>query len=281
VVASETVALDVLDAEVCFEPEPAEVVFLRAGQDPIKVVLDKQPARPCVFEYIYFARPDAVMSGRSVYEVRLSLGRKLAERVREKNIPADVVVPVPDTARPAATSLAEELALPLREGFIKNRYSGRTFIMPDAVTREAALRLKLNVIPAEIEGRNVLLVDDSIVRGATLRRVIDLVRRTGAKSIHLAIHAPAVVSPCFYGIDMSTEEELFANQFGPDRANLEAQAAKELGCDSLTYLSVEGMDRAFAGPRCAACFDSDYPMPLPDSDREGIASERRCARPVD
>ena len=278
IAASESVALDLFEAVDRFEPDPGEVVFLKAGQAPIRRRLAGDSAAPCIFEFIYFARPDAVMSGHSVYEMRLSLGRLLAQRVRAKGLAPDVVIPVPDTARPAATAAAEELSLPLREGFIKNRYSGRTFIMPDAVTRQAALRLKLNVIPAEIADRSVLLVDDSIVRGATLARVIALVRRAGAREVHLAIHSPPVTSPCFYGIDMSTEEELFANRYAPDLETMEHQAAADLDADTLTYLDVSGVDVAFGKGRCAACFDGAYPLPLPDSDRASVAGERRDVR---
>jgi amidophosphoribosyltransferase len=273
--ASESVALDALGFEAALEPKAGEVVFLRAGQEPIRRQLSAQQSAPCVFEFIYFARPDAVMDGRSVYELRLSLGRELAQRIVRKGVEADVVVPVPDTARPAATAMAEVLALPLREGFIKNRYSGRTFIMPDALTRKAALRLKLNTLPSEIRGRRVLLVDDSIVRGTTLRRVIDALRDADAAEVHLAIHSPPVRHPCFYGIDMSTEEELFATRFGGSLEELERAAAAELGADSLTYLPVESMDTAFAGTRCAACFDGKYPQPLSERDREAIAGDRR------
>jgi amidophosphoribosyltransferase len=274
VVASESVAFDVLDVKRSFEPEPGEVVFLRHGREPERHRIASAGRSPCVFELIYFARPDAEMTGQSVYAVRLDLGRKLAARIRDKHIEADVVLPVPDTARPAATTLAETLGLPLREGFIKNRYSGRTFIMPDALTRNAALRLKLNTIPREISGRRVLLVDDSIVRGNTLRRVIHLVREAGAAEIHLAIHAPPVVHPCFYGIDMSTEEELFARRFDLDLPDLERAAAEALGADSLTYLSVELMDEAIGGPRCAACFDGCYPEAVSEADRAWFAQDR-------
>ena len=223
IAASESVSLDVLNVEMDarLEPAPGEALFLRPGQEPVTHVIDSRTSTPCVFEFIYFARPDAVMNGRSVYSVRIALGQKLAERIRSKGIEADVVFPVPDTARPAATAVAESLALPLREGFIKNRYSGRTFIMPDLVTRESALRLKLNPLPNEIEGRKVMLVDDSIVRGTTLRRVIATLRRAGAAEVHLAIHAPPVRNPCFYGIDMSTKEELFASRFDEDLDILE------------------------------------------------------------
>jgi amidophosphoribosyltransferase len=199
----------------------------------------------------------------------------LAERVREKGIAADVVIPVPDTARPAAVALSEALGLPHREGLIKNRYSGRTFIMPDQLTRSTALRLKLNPLPAEIRGRRVLLVDDSIVRGTTLKRVVALVRDAGATQVHLAIHSPPVRHPCYYGIDMSTEEELFARRFDGSLEQLEHAAAAEMEAESLTYLSIEGMDREFSGSRCAACFDGHYPEAIAERDRLSIAGDRR------
>ena len=159
----------------------------------------------------------------------------------------------------------------------KEKLSVRFFALLPCV-RHGALRLKLNVIPSEIEGKSVLLVDDSIVRGATLRRVIALLRSAGAASVHLAIHSPPVRHPCFYGIDMSTEEELFARRFDEDLDVLEAAASVELGADSLTYLSVEGMDRAFTGPRCGACFDGKYPFAMTDESRQEISGHRRQVR---
>jgi amidophosphoribosyltransferase len=278
IAASETVALDALGYRPILEPAPGEAVILRAGDEPIRVPLRGRAPAPCVFEHIYFARPDSRIDDRSVYEVRMGLGAALADRVRGKGIEADVVVPVPDTARPAATAMSETLGLPLREGFIKNRYSGRTFIMPDALTRQAALRLKLNTIPTEMRGKRVLLVDDSIVRGTTLARVIELVRDAGPAAVHLAIHSPPVVHPCFYGIDMSTEEHLFARRFEGSIDQIEAGGARALGADSLTYLPVEAMDQVYGGPRCAACFDGRYPQPVTDDDRAALADDRRAAK---
>jgi amidophosphoribosyltransferase len=273
--ASETVALDVLGFERVEEPSPGEVLFLRAGAAPIRRAIDQAVRAPCVFEHIYFARPDSMIDERGVYQSRLGLGRELADRVRAKGIVADVVVPVPDTARPAAAAIAETLGLPVREGFIKNRYSGRTFIMPDLLTRISALRLKLNPLRSEIEGRRVLLVDDSIVRGTTLKRVNALLREAGAAEVHLAIHAPPVLHSCFYGIDMSTEEELFARRFSRDLDTLEREAAAALEVESLTYLPVDAMNRVFSGPRCAACFDGNYPQPVEGDQRASIVEDRR------
>jgi amidophosphoribosyltransferase len=273
--ASETVALDATDFERVEEPSPGEVLFLRAGAEPIRRSIDSGVRAPCVFEHIYFARPDSTIDDRVVYRSRFELGWALAARIAKKSIAADVVVPVPDTARPAAAALAETLGLPLREGFIKNRYSGRTFIMPDALTRLSALRLKLNPLRSEIAGRRVLLVDDSIVRGTTLARVIALLRDAGATAVHLAIHAPPVLHPCFYGIDMSTDEELFARRFTASLDLLEREAATALEVESLTYLPVEAMDLVMPGPRCAACFDGRYPQPVDRAERDGIIDDRR------
>ena len=277
IAASESVVLDVLGFERSFEPDPGELVVLRTGEEPLRIPLTPECAAPCVFEFVYFARPDSVMNDRSVYEMRLGFGRALATRMQEKGIEADVVMPVPDTARPAATALAEELELPLREGLIKNRYSGRTFIMPDQVTRSAALKLKLNPLPSEIKGRRVILLDDSIVRGTTLHRVIALVRNAGASEVHLAIHSPPVRHPCFYGIDMSTKEELFARRFEGSLLELEAAAAEDLGADSMTYLDVESMDKVFGESRCAACFDGKYPQVLSEEEQSGIVGDRKQA----
>lgn len=274
-VASETVALDVLDCERSFDPEPGEVVFLRAGREPLRHQLRPSCPAPCVFERVYFARPDSNIDGSSVYESRLALGRALAERIDRKKLDIDVVVPVPDTARPAATAIAECLGVPQREGLIKNRYSGRTFIMPDQLTRRTALRLKLNPLPGEIRGRQILLVDDSIVRGTTLGRVIRMVREAGADAVHLAIHSPPVRYPCFYGIDISTKDELFASRFDGGLDALEQRAAVELQADSLTYLPMNDLNRAIDGPRCAACFDGNYPQAISARERATIAEDRR------
>ena len=274
--ASESVAFDVLGYERAFEPPPGKAVFLRAGREPIyELDTPSEAPAPCVFEAIYFARPDSLEGSESVYEKRLALGTALSKRIQAKNIITDLVVPVPDTSRPAAIAIAEHLGLPQREGFIKNRYSGRTFIMPDALTRHAALRLKLNPLPSAIGGKRILLVDDSIVRGTTLRRVVKLARDAGAAEVHLAIHSPPVNYPCFYGIDMSTEQELFARKFdGTDLDALEQEAAASLGADSLTYLPVAALDSVFGTQRCAACFDGAYPLNVSADERACIARDR-------
>lgn len=286
VVASESVALDVLDARLVSDVAPGEVLVLRQNAEPEHHRLwDAAPA-PCVFEYIYFARPDSMMNADSVYSVRLALGLELAKAWQAKGFEADTVIPIPDTSRPAAATMAEALGLPYREGFIKNRYTGRTFIMPDHDQRASALKLKLNPIRSEFDGKRVLLVDDSIVRGTTLVHTIQLIRDMGATQVHLAIYSPPVMHPCYYGIDMSTREELAAPRFLPDHldgplsdeqlATLEQRFAARLGLDSLTYMPIAGLRRAFPKSHCAACFDGSYPLPVSDQERSWIECDRRA-----
>ena len=282
--ASESVSMDPLGYSERFTPNPGELVILREGEEAQRFDLCNRGHTPCIFEKIYFARPDANMSGRSVYEGRMAFGQTLADEFSAKGLSGDVVIPIPDTSRPAAQAFAEHLGLPYREGFIKNRYSGRTFIMPDVATRARALRLKLNPIRSVFEGKRVILFDDSIVRGATIARISEMVRDLDTLEIHLAIHSPPVANPCFYGIDMTTPAELFAARFMhegyPGTAGLRAaeiKMAAELKINSLTYLSVEGLDKAWGGPRCAACFDGKYPAEISDKDRQSIADDRRKA----
>jgi len=289
-VASESVALDAMGFELGGDIPPGEAVFLRAGEEPIRREVDCRGSSPCVFESIYFSRPDSVEGGVTVYQRRLDLGRALAREWKERGFEADRVIPVPDTSRPAAIAFAEELGIPCREGFIKNRYSGRTFIMGSQQSRQSALRLKLNLIRAEFEGQNVVIIDDSIVRGNTVRRLLDLIWAQGPKSVHFAIHSPPVLNPCYYGIDMSTSDELAAPHYleaDPPVGGLDPQAqrameqawAADLGIDSLTFLSVAGMDAVFPKSRCAACFDGTYPLPIPQTERDSIANDRVCNRP--
>jgi len=288
IVASESVALDVLDAHLEGDIAPGEVMILRPNREPVRFDLGSRGSAPCIFEYIYFARPDSVMNGQSVYGVRLGLGHELAKAFKAKGLEADVVIPIPDTSRPSANALAEELGLPYREGFIKNRYTGRTFIMPNQGERTNALRLKLNPIRSEFDGRRVLVVDDSIVRGSTLKRTIQIIREQGASEIHLAIHSPPVIYPCYYGIDMSTREELAAAAFLPrceagdlstpqaSQAAIERGLARRLGLDSLTYLPLSGLRAAFPENCCAACFDGRYPLKLTDEQVDWIEKDRRA-----
>lgn len=267
--ASESVALDALDFEVVGEIPPGAALLLREGEAPR--VLQIAQARPhrCMFERIYFARPDSAMEDGRVFQVRWALGERLGEQWRARGLQADVVVPIPDTSRPAAQAMAETLGLPFREGFIKNRYSGRTFIMPDQRSRNAALRLKLNPIPEILSGKRVVLVDDSVVRGTTIRRIADLVRTVRPKEVHLAVYSPPVRHPCFYGIDMPSEEELVAAR------RPEAEWPAAFGVDSVTFLAVDQLVEAAGSPACIACFDGRYPVPVSAGERAAIVSDRR------
>ena len=273
VVASESVSLDVLDVRKTGDLPVGEVLLLREGQAALRLPVGSAQPRPCVFERIYFARADSIMEDGRVNRTRGQLGQQLAREWRAKGHQVDVVVPVPDTSRPAAQAIAEALEVRHREGFIKNCYSGRTFIMPTQATRNAALRLKLNPIREIFEGHRVLLIDDSIVRGNTMRRLVALVRAMNPAAIHLGIISPPVRHPCFYGIDMPSPEELVASQWSPDQVDVGLALA--LGADSVTYLSRAGLSAVAGDEICAACFDGDYVVPVSDTERSAIHAERR------
>jgi len=279
--------MDVLDFDTVGSVAPGEVVFFRSGKEPMRESIDYKGKRPCIFEYIYFARPDSRINDDEVYQVRLKLGELLAEEWEERRgCEVDVVMPIPDTARPSTIMFSEKVGVPVREGFIKNRYSGRTFIMPHQGARKSALRLKLNPIDAEVRGRRILLIDDSIVRGNTLKQIVSTLEYKEPKEIHLAIYSPPVIHPCFYGIDMSTREELAAYQMmqelglegesfeGENLQKLENRMARELGVTSLTFLSVGRLNQVFGKERCAACFDGDYPIPIPEDVKQCIVRDR-------
>ena len=272
-VCSESVALDATGFHRMGFLPAGSVGFFRAGDEPI--IRDVVPAtsRHCIFEHIYFARPDTLLEHGRVNSMRADLGRRIAMEWEARGFGADVVIPIPDTSRPAAIAMAEHLGIPYREGFIKNRYSGRTFIMPDQTTRDAALRLKLNPIEDAFRGKRVILVDDSVVRGSTMRRIIKTIKPLGAAEIHLAIFSPPVRHPCFYGIDMPTREELVAS--GLDDEALEARLLERFDCDSVTYLSIDGLRQLGEGRMCAACFDGDYVVEVSSGERDAIRADRR------
>ncbi len=272
-VASESVALDATGFRLHGQIPAGHLMVFRPGRDPVVLPVTPRASRHCIFEHIYFARPDSVMEHGRVNTVRHDLGQRFAEQWEARGLGADVVIPIPDTSRPAALAIAEHLGVPYREGFIKNRYSGRTFIMPDQKTREAALRLKLNPIEDVFRGKRVLLVDDSIVRGSTMRRILRTVRPLGATEIHLAIFSPAVRHPCFYGIDMPTQRELVAAGLEDDA--LEVHLRERFGCDSVTYLSLEGLAGVGDGRACSACFDGNYVVPVSEGERAAIETDRR------
>jgi amidophosphoribosyltransferase len=254
VLASETCALDLLNAKYIREIAPGEVVVI--SQEGIRCLFPFPKARPvpCLFEYVYFARPDSDLFGKVVFPVRQAMGRILA---REQPVVADIVVPVPDSGLAAAMGYAEESASPLVWGLIRNHYVGRTFIAPRQSVRDISTRLKLNAVPALLRGKRVVLVDDSLVRGTTSRKIVRLVRDAGATEVHLRLSSPPIVNPCVYGIDTPERSELLA-------ANLDLAAITAfVGADSVGYLSVEGMHEAAGlalGGACHACFGGPYPV---------------------
>jgi amidophosphoribosyltransferase len=261
--ASESAALQALGFEVVGDVGPGEAIVIEPnGRLTRRVVAGRGAAghRPCVFEYIYFARPDSTIDEVSVYRARLRLGEALAHLVRERNLEPDVVVPVPDTARAAAVECARVLGVKYREGLLKNRYVGRTFIMPGQANRVRSVRAKLSPLPLELEGKKVLLVDDSIVRGTTTREVIRMVREAGAREVYLAVSAPPIKYPCVYGVDMQTRHEFIAR-----RLKTAERIAQSVGADSLVYMTIPAMVRAVKGPTkriqqfCMACMDGNYP----------------------
>jgi amidophosphoribosyltransferase len=265
IVASESCALDIIGAEFLRDVAPGEMVVLDdAGVHSLRP-FPKAPHRFCIFEKIYFARPDSVVDGASIYQVRKNIGAELA---RENHPAADVVIPVPDSGVPAALGYAEQAGLPFELGIIRNHYVGRTFIEPGQEIRHLGVKLKHNANRATIEGRRVVLVDDSIVRGTTSTKIVSMVRAAGATEVHMRIAAPPNRHPCFYGIDTPEEGELLASNQDV------AAMAKQIGVDSLAFISIDGLYRAMGEPGrnsvapqfCDACFTGDYPTRLSDQD---------------
>jgi amidophosphoribosyltransferase len=258
VLASESCALDTVGAQFCREVEPGEVVVIdERGVSSLRAPVDTSRHALCIFEYIYLARPDSVIENKLVYETRYAMGRELA---REHPADADLVIGVPSTAIPAAHGYADEAGLPYRDGLVSNRYIHRTFIQPEPSMRQAAARLKYNPLPEVLAGKRVAVVDDSIVRGTSQEQIVGMLRRAGAKEVHLRICAPPLRHPCFLGVDMATYGELIAHRLQ------DADAIKrEVGADSLGYLSLERVYGAVGGRRdgfCTACFSGDYPIPV-------------------
>jgi amidophosphoribosyltransferase len=261
--ASETCAFDIVGAEYVRDIEPGEIVIVtKEGIRSLKP-FPKTPRRFCIFEYVYFARPDSMAEGQNVYEVRQHIGAMLA---REAAVPADVVVPVPDSGIPAALGYAKESGIPFELGIIRNHYVGRTFIEPSDHVRHLGVKLKHNSNRAMLEGKRVILVDDSIVRGTTSKKIVAMVREAGAKEVHMRIASPPTTHSCFYGVDTPTRDQLLAAK------NDVKEMAKIIGVDTLAFISLDGMYKAVGGlPRnnfapqfCDACFSGDYPIPLTD-----------------
>jgi amidophosphoribosyltransferase len=255
-VASETCAFDLLNAQYIREVKPGEMVRIsRSGIESIRFAPVK-PQQHCVFEHVYFSRPDSIIFGRSVNESREALGRLLAQ---EHPADADIVVPVPDSGVPAAVGYALESKIAFRMGLIRNHYIGRTFIEPSQAIRNFGVKLKLNPVRGLIEGKRVVLVDDSIVRGTTSRKIVRMVREAGAKEVHVRISCPPTISPCYYGVDTPTREELIASSNSPE------EIRKFLGADSLGYISMAGLRQAVndrEGKFCTSCYTGVYPTDL-------------------
>ncbi len=262
VVSSETCGLDIIGASFADDVQPGELIHFRPGHAlPQRSSWISEPAKLCVFEMIYFARPDSRFFGESLYSYRVRIGEVLAQ---ETPVAADIVIGVPDSGIPAAIGYSQKSGIPFGDGLIKNRYVGRTFIQPTQAMREAGIRVKLNPLPDVLAGKRVVVIDDSIVRGTTSRKLVAAIREAGATEVHMRISSPPVTHPCFYGIDTDTQDQLIAA-----RLTL-AEIAAHLGVDSLAYLSKEGMVEAAqsqAGHFCTACFDGAYPIDMDDAVR--------------
>jgi amidophosphoribosyltransferase len=278
VLASESAAIDTLDGELVRDVRPGELVVLEeggAGYDTYQL-FEREHTAHCFFEHVYFARPDSVIDGNLVYEMRRNLGRKLWE---ESGIETDVVMPVPDSGRAFASGYAEAAqedpevgAVDFAEGLMKNRYVGRTFIMPTQDERERAVRLKLNPIKNTVEGKTVTIIDDSIVRGTTSTQLVELVRDAGAEEVHVRIGAPPIIAPCYMGIDMASREELIAADRSVD------EIGEEIAADSLAYLSVDAVADALGSARadlCLGCVTGEYPYDIEDEE-----TDRDVTRPA-
>lgn len=261
IVASETVALDVINADFIRDLKPGEVMSFENDEinSHILEIAEDSKLAHCMFEYVYFARPDSTIDGVNVYESRLNIGKQLYEQFP---IDADYVIPVPDSSIPAAIGYSRVSGIPYAEGLIKNRYVGRTFIMPTQEERELAVRLKLNPIKDAIKGKKIILIDDSIVRGTTSKSLIELVKEAEPAEIHFLVGCPPVIAPCYYGVAMATKKELIAANYTVE------EIREQLGIDSLGYISLESLVKAIGMPEedlCLGCVNECYPTDLPDN----------------
>jgi len=275
VLSSETTGLDIVGADFVRDVEPGEMVILEPGREPRSVRYAAASPALCVFELIYFARPDSYMEGRNLYEVRRRMGEQLAA---EHPTRTDLVMPVPDTGAPAAAGFAEASGIPYREGLVRNRYTGRTFIQPSQTLRHRGVTMKLNPLREVVRGKRLTVVDDSIVRGTTTKQIVALLRKAGAEEVHVRISAPPIYHPCFYGIDTQVETELIA-------ASHSVEEIREfIGADTLGYLSIGGVLAALDLPYeqfCFACFDGRYPEPVPyDATRRKFILEEGTGVPA-
>jgi amidophosphoribosyltransferase len=262
VVCSETCAMDLIGATYVREVEPGELLIIGPDGPRSLRPFPPSPLSHCIFEHVYFARPDSLVFGESVNKVRTNLGRILA---REAAVPADVVVPVPDSGVCAAVGYAERSGIPLQFGLIRNHYEGRTFIEPQQSIRHFGVKVKLNPVRSILEGRRVVLIDDSIVRGTTSRKLVKMIKAAGAKEVHMRISCPPTISPCFYGVDTPRRAELIA------ATHTLEEIRKYIEADSLRYLSLEGLLEAVNSHRddyCTSCYTGRYPLPFPRHEAE-------------
>jgi amidophosphoribosyltransferase len=273
--ASESVALDLLGYKNFTDVKPGEVIFINKQGKFFRKQVARGSKASCIFEYVYFARPDSIIDNIGVYEARLRLGEELGKECLKHRIEPDVVIPVPDTARGSAQIVAEVIGVKYREGLIKNRYIQRTFIMPTQPERIEAVKLKLNPIRSEITGKKILLVDDSIVRGNTSREIIALLKNFGAKEIYCAVYSPPLRFPCVYGIDMQTRGEFVAHNKSTD------EIKKSINADILIYQTIEGLIKGVGGGEkgfCTACFTGSYPTEIPSPLLERIEADRMMSK---
>lgn len=272
VLASESCALDIIDATFVRDIEPGEMVVLDKDGIHSKRPFEKEASRFCIFEYIYFARPDSFIEGRSVYEARKQIGIELAREAPCEE--ADFIVPVPDSGVPAAIGYAQESAIPFELGIIRSHYVGRTFIEPTDQIRHLGVKMKHNANKAFIRGKKVVLVDDSIVRGTTSKKIVEMIRQAGAAEVHMRISSPPTAHSCFYGIDTPSKDKLVAHRMDVD------EIAEFIGVDSLAYISADGLYRAMGEARrngdqpqyCDACFTGEYPVELSDHDNQNTGA---------
>ncbi|MEG0027031.1 MAG: amidophosphoribosyltransferase [Raoultibacter sp.] len=259
VVSSETCGLDIVGAEFVRDVEPGELVRFNADGMYAEQAIPAQKRASCIFEYVYFARPDSVLDGQSVYQARRNMGRVLAQ---EAPVEADLVLGVPDSGVPSAMGYALQSGIPYSDGIVKNRYVGRTFIAPTQAMRQMGIRIKLNPLPSVIEGKRLIVIDDSIVRGNTSKKLVAMLRAAGAKEVHMRIVSPEVRWPCFYGIDTDTQDQLIAATMNLEEMN------DYIGTDSLAFISLEGLHSAVHAHHesfCDACFSGEYPVTIPDA----------------
>jgi amidophosphoribosyltransferase len=271
ILTSESCALDLIDASLVRDVEPGEMVVISAAGVQSYRPFPPEPVSQCIFEYVYFSRPDSHVYGRSVHEVRKRLGRELA---RQQPVAADMVVPIPDSGMYAALGFAEESGIPLEFGLVRNHYVGRTFIEPQQSIRHFGVKLKLNPVRGILQGKRVVLIDDSIVRGTTSRKIVSMVRAVGASEVHMRISCAPTVGPCYYGVDTPRRSELIASSHTVD------EIRRYIRADSLGYLSLDGMFGAVGSSSsfCTSCYTNNYPVPVPqDEEVQKMAVERHQA----